>query len=463
MLDLSKIKKVYIIGIKGSGIIGVVQILKMMGIEITGSDTKEKFFTDDVLKKMGIKYLEGFSVKNIPNDVDLILYAASYSEENNIEVAEAKKRGLDVVYYPELLGQLFNQKYGIAVCGTHGKTTTSALLADILKKAGVDPSAVIGSRVVEWGASALAGQGQYFVLEADEFQNKLKLYNPKGVILTSVDWDHPDFFPRFSDYKKAFTDFVAKIPKTGFLVVWGDSVSTNEVASAGQCKIIKYGFQEDNDAIIIKIGKENIAGRIYQKFEVIYCGKNLGEFKTQLVGDHNILNASAVIVVCHELNLDLVKISEAMKNFQGTSRRFEYIGQRNGAILIDDYGHHPEEIKATLRGARGIYPQKNLVAIFHPHSYSRTETFLQEFAQSFDDADQVFVLDIYGSAREKSGNISSMDLVNLINKYSRGKAEYIPTIKEMVEFLKDRINSDDVVLSIGAGNVFEVVEKLKKA
>lgn len=454
MLDLEKIKKVYIIGIKGSGVVAVVEILQSMGMEITGSDTHEKFFTDEVLKKLGIKYIEGFSVDNIPADVDLILYSSSYNEENNIELAEAKKRGLLMVSYPEMLAELFNEKYGIAICGTHGKTTTSSMLADIMKKVGADPTAVIGSRVTEWGSNALIGQGEFFVLEADEFQNKLKLYEPKAAILTSVDWDHPDTYPTFAQYKQAFADFVAKIPKTGFLVVWGDSVATNEAACACQCNIIKYGFQPDNDFVVKKI--EN--GR----FNVKFLEKDLGEFETQLVGDHNLLNAAAVIAACHKLNLDMEKVRVALRDFQGTSRRFELIGQRNGAILIDDYGHHPEEIKVTLKGAREKYPDKNLIAIFHPHSYSRTEALLQDFAQSFDDADKVIVLDIYGSARENTGNVSSKDLVDLINKYSRGKAEHIPTIDEAVEFLQDKIGESDVVMSIGAGNVWEVVKKLKE-
>lgn len=465
MIDLAKIKKVYVIGIKGSGIIAIVEILQSRGIEITGSDTHEKFFTDEVLQKLSVKYIEGFSADNIPNDADLVLYATCYDEKNNIEFAEAKKRNLPMMSYPEILGELFNQKYGIAVCGTHGKTTTSAMLADVLKKTGADPDAVIGSRVTEWGSNALVGKREYFVIEADEFQNKLKLYNPKGVILTSVDWDHPDTYPSFEEYKKAFTDFAAKIPKAGFLVVWGDSVATNEVARGCRCNIIKYGFQNDNDVVIsnfqIPIFNETSISN-FQTFDILYSGKNLGTFQTQLVGKHNALNAGAVIAVCHKLNLDMGKTREALKSFQGTSRRFEYIGQRNGAILIDDYGHHPEEVKATLKGTREIYPDKNIIAVFHPHSYSRTEALLQDFAQSFDDADKVIVLDIYGSAREFFGKVSSKDLADLINKYNRGKAEHIPTIDETVEYLKYKIGDNDVVLCIGAGNVFEVAEKLKE-
>ena len=451
--DLVKIKKIHVIGIKGSGIISVVEILHSLGIEITGSDTKEKFFTDKILKKLGIKFKEKFSPKNIPADADLIIYSTAYNAENNSEFIGAQESKIPMVSYPEILAYLFNQKYGLAVCGTHGKTTTAALLAYALKEAGADPGAAVGSRILEWGSNALTGRGEYFVIEADEYQNKLKLYDPKAVVLTSCDWDHPDFYHNFEDYKKAFSDFVVKIPKIGFLVVWGDSVATNEIACSCRGEIIKYGFAQDNDVIPKKITAK--------KFSLSFSGKDLGEFEIQLVGDHNILNASAIIAVCYKLNLNMEKVRLALKNFRGTTRRFEYIGERNGAILIDDYGHHPEEIKATLKATRELYPDKNIIAVFHPHSYSRTQALLQEFAQSFNDADQVVILNIYGSARENTGQVSSQDLVDLINKYDSGKAEYLAKIEDVVAFLKNKIGAKDLVLTIGAGNVNEVAEKLK--
>jgi len=215
-INLNEIKKVYVIGIKGSGIIGVVEILHSRGIEITGSDTGEKFFTDEILKKLGISYFEKFDEKNIPADVDLVIYSTAYNESNNIEFRKAEELNLPMVSYPEMLAFLFNQKFGIAVCGTHGKTTTSALLANTLKEAGVDPSAAIGSKVKNWDGNALAGSGQYFVAETDEYQSKLSFYDPKAVIFTSCDWDHPDYFENFEAYKNTFVKFIEKIPQTGF-------------------------------------------------------------------------------------------------------------------------------------------------------------------------------------------------------------------------------------------------------
>jgi UDP-N-acetylmuramate--alanine ligase len=453
-IDGKLIKKVYAIGIKGSGLISLVELLLSQGVSVSGSDVQEKFFTDYILEKLGIRYFENFSPGNIPADADLIIYSTAYNEENNIEYKTCKERGLPMFSYPEILAGFFNQKYGVAVCGTHGKTTTSALLSVVLQIAGLDPSAAIGGRVINWGSNALMGKGDFFIIEADEFQNKLKLYNPKAVILTSLDWDHPDCYRDFNAYKKAFREFVARIPRAGFLFVWGDSADTLEIAQSAKCQVIRYGFLEGNDFLI--------RDHKFQDFKITDSrGKDYGRFHMQLIGKHNILNMAGVIAFCSKFNINLEKIREAVRSFRGTSRRFEYIGLRNGAILIDDYGHHPEEIKATLGAAREIYPDKNIIAVFHPHSYSRTQALLSDFAQSFDAADKVIVLDIYGSARETSGQVNSQNISDLINKYCSGKSVYIPTIKEAVAYLQDRVGAKDIVLAIGAGNVFEVVEKLK--
>lgn len=478
MVNLDKIKKVHIIGIKGSGVIAIVDILHSMGKIITGSDTHEKFFTDSILQRLDIKYFEEFSESNIPEGVDLVIYSTAYNENNNVEMRYAKDKGLLMMSYPEMLAYLFNKKYGIAVSGTHGKTTTSSMLACALKEAGVDPQAVIGSKVIDWGGSALLGKGEYFIAETDEYQNKLDLYEPKAAILTSCDWDHPDCFPSFFEYKEVFRRFVNKIPKAGFLVTWGDSTDTLDVSKNAICEVLTYGFGEDCDFQIsnskFKIlsadrqvsnktpNSNNQNSEPIQSFEIKYNDKSLGGFEIKLAGKHNILNAAAVIAVCHKLQFPIDKVREALKNFRGTARRFEFIGERNGAILIDDYAHHPEEIVATLKAVREIYPEKTVWAVFHPHTYTRTKALLQEFSQSFDSADKVIILDIYGSAREIQGGVHSQELVDLINKYDRGKADYIPTIDEAVEFLKDKIDSDDVVTALGAGNVWEVADKLKE-
>ena len=457
MLNLSRIKKIYFIGIKGSGVVALAEILQRMNKAISGSDTKEKFFTDEILKKkLFVKFHEEFSEKHITNDIDLVVYSTAYNESNNREFMAAKAKGIEMISYPELLGHMFNQKYGIAVCGTHGKTTTTAMLAECLKEAGLDPTAVVGSLVKKWRGAALAGRSEFMVIEADEYQGKLGYYNPQAVILTSVDWDHPDFFETYDDYKKTFVSFVKKIPKHGFLVVCGDRSDTLEIAENANCKKITYGFGKDNNLKIknheLKDGK--------QFFNLWLNDKNLGEFELELPGQHNVLNAAAAVAMAHQFNAGMDKVRQALANFEGTSRRFEYIGTRNGAILIDDYGHHPEEIKATLRAAREFFPKRRIWCVFHPHTFTRTKALLSEFAQSFSDADRVIILDIYGSARETQGGVHSRDLVEKAKLFHKN-VEYIPTIDEAVEHLKDEIGREDLVIAMGAGNVWEVVSKLK--
>lgn len=462
-MKIQDIKKAYLIGIKGAGMTAMAEILNGRGIHLTGSDTEEKFYTDEILKRNGIEFLEGFSAENVPSDADLVIYSTAYNVENNSEMAKASQLGIPMLSYSEMLGMLFGEKMGIAVCGTHGKTTTSAMLAQAFQGAGTDPAAVVGSQVIAWQGSALSGNGEYFIAEADEYQNKLKYYNPWSVILTSVDWDHPDFFPDFDVYKKTFKQFVQKIPKAGFLVVWGDSMDTIEVSKQAVCRVLTYGFGEDNAYKIsnLKSQTPNESQGMIQSFEVFYEEESLGIFETPLSGKHNVLNASAVIALAHAMKLDLVKIRESLKEFKGTSRRFEYVGQFDGAVLIDDYAHHPDEIRATLGGARERFSGKTIWTVFHPHTFTRTKALLQEFAQSFDDADNAIVIDIYGSAREQQGGVSSEELVKLINKYNRGKAEYVPTVEETVEYLKEKSGKYDVLITMGAGDVWRVAQKLK--
>jgi UDP-N-acetylmuramate--alanine ligase len=451
-IDFSSIEKIYVIGIKGSGVVAIVEILKSFGIEISGSDTEEKFFSDEILARLGVEVTEGFSASNVARDADLVIYSTAYSEKNNPEMAEAKRLNLPMAGFPEILSDLFNQKFGIAVCGTHGKTTTTSMLANAMLAAGADPMAFVGSKVIDWNGSALSGQGEYFIAEADEYQNKLSLYDPKAVVFTSCDWDHPDYFETFKEYRKVFRKFIERIPSEGFLVVWGDSVDTLEIAESSHAKVLTYGFSDDCHYRIVTYDSS--------EFEIEFGGKTLGKFRTKLAGRHNALNATAVIAVCHRLKLDLAKVKKSIADFSGTSRRFEIIGERNGALLVDDYAHHPEEIKATISGARERYPKKNIWVVFHPHTFTRTKALLPEFSQSFSDADNVIVLDIYGSAREIEGGVHSQDLVKQINKYDYEKAEYLATIPEVVEFLKDKLSDNDIVIAMGAGNVWEVAKGL---
>lgn len=458
-----KKQKIYIISIEGAGTSALAVIYKKLGYDVAGSDNGDHFY-GDILKKNDIKVFDKYDAKNISKNVDKVIYSTCVNEDNP-EFKEALDREIPMMSYPQALAEIFNEKMGIAVCGTHGKTTTTAMLATVFKELGLKPSALVGSKVKNWEGNSLAGAGDYFIIEADEYQNKLKNYNPWSVILTSIDYDHPDFYKTFDDYKQAFIDFVKRIPKHGFLVYCNDDSDVIAVAQNAHCQKISYGFSEGSmfkiDNFDFQINNFQINNSVGQSFEVFYKDESLGKFKIALPGKHNVLNATAVIAMCHKFNLNNLRLADALKTFRGTVRRFEYIGEEKGAILIDDYAHHPEEIKTTLKTARNIFPQKNIITIFHPHSFSRTEALLSEFSQSFDNTNEVIVLDIYGSARETSGNVSSQDLVNLINRYNPKKAQYIATIPEVINFLKDKIGPNEIVISMGAGDVWQVTHGLK--
>jgi len=476
MVDWEGVKKVYFIGIKGTGMVGLAEILYSKNKKVVGSDVVEPFFTDKILKRLKLKVFKGFGEKNIKNEksVDLVVYSTVYNVENNEELKWAKENKIPMLSYPEALGLLFKNKTGIAVCGSHGKTTVTAMLALLMRDAGLNPTALIGSRVKQINASVLVGDSDYLVIEADEYQNKLRHYNPQMVILTNLDFDHPDYFEDFEAYKKVFKDFVRRIPVTGTLVVWGRSAATLEVAMEAKCRIVVYGIFKKTPPMGLsardKIGLEGMEvnevmlNDIKEKFEE--AGKFNVEFvltpadlKLQVAGQHNVLNATAAFALAKVLGISSEKAIESLNKFVGTARRLETIGKVKGALIIDDYAHHPEEVKATLSALQEKYFDKNIICVFHPHTFTRTKALFSEFSQSFEKADEVIVLDIYGSAREKQGEVSSEALVNKMKMFQQN-VSHIATIEKVYENLKDRIGKNDVVVTMGAGNVCELATKL---
>ncbi len=492
---LEKPQKIYMIGIKGVGMTMLAQFLFEKGHIVSGSDTNETFMTDKILKDCGIKVFEGFSVENIPADTNLIIYSTAYKPETNVEVAKAlssplSKGGLRGVFtYAQVLGDIFNQMYGIAVTGTHGKTTITAWLGYVLMKSGLEPNVLVGSYVKQFNGASVSGEGDYLVIEADEYQNKLKYYNPKIVLLNNIEHDHHDFFPTFENYLDVFIEFIKKIPKKGFLVANFDDPNISKIANVNcQGKVVSYGSVNDKADFVaydiqVKGDKQYFKVRCHCEEDEGRRGNpddstqneiasphsswtrndraDLGEFAISLSGRHNVLNALAVIATCVELEIELKDTREHLENFTGTDRRAEIMGKFRGATIIDDYAHHPTEIKTTLEGFRQVYPGKIITVVFHPHHFTRTEMLLDDFAKSFKDADKVIVLDIYGSAREQKGSVSSSDLVDKIKETEKNKEIlYIPTLKEVEDYLKANIERDDIIVLMGAGDVFRIGEAL---
>lgn len=467
--SILRYKNIHMIGIKGAGMTALSELLLRQGATITGSDTDETFFTDKILKGLGIPVVERFDPKNIPVATDLVIHSTVYTKEKNAELATAWEKKLPVLSYPEALGALTREKMTLAVCGSHGKTTTSALLADTLKYCGQDPSAIVGSRIMSWGGNALSGFGNYLVIEADEYQNKLAEYSPFAVILTSIDFDHPDFFPDVESYERVFADFVARIPAHGVLVYCADSAAVARIADQARCRKVSYGTLPGADFQVVDYAPEKMGfvgeKEIFrQSFLILHEGTKSEVFRLKLAGIHNALNATAVRALLFALNLgkNEGRLKSAFERFSGTERRFEYIGERYGALIYDDYAHHPEEIRVTLQAFRDLYPDKKLSVIFHPHTFTRTKALLTDFAQSFDSADHIKILDIYGSAREVQGGVSSQDLVELINRFFPGKAEHITDTEALVTELEKTAGRQDVIITMGAGDVWKISHRLAK-
>lgn len=435
----------------------LAQFLATKEVWVSGSDTEEVFMTDEVLENAGIEVFEGFDKNNIPRDADLIIYSTAYSKDTNEEVANALASGKKVLTFAEALSSVFNQSHGIAVTGSHGKTTTTAWLGYVMREADISPNVMVGSKVPQFHGSSIIGGSNYLVIEADEYQNKLKHFNPRAVLLNNIDYDHPDFFPTKESYVQVFVDFIQRIPKKGFLVANFDDETIRKIAKVNTvCNVITYGTCDDCDYISYDIRQD--AGRQFFKVKLSE-GDELGEFVIRLFGRHNVLNALAVIATSIELEIELVDIRKCLEEFTGTSRRMEILGQFKGAIIIDDYAHHPTEIKATISGVREMYKNRRIRVIFHPHTFTRTKALFDDFLESFEEADELVVLDIYGSAREVQGGVHSKDLVERIcnsNLKICNSTSYLATLDDAEEYIRESVRKDDIIVLMGAGDVFRI-------
>lgn len=459
MTQVSRAQRIYCIGIKGVGMTGLAQILTAQGKEVWGSDTPEVFFTNEVLRHAGIRVLEGFSADHLDQPIDLVIRSTAYADDH-VEVAAARERGLPVLAYAEALGEITQVKSSLAVAGSHGKTTTTALLAHVLKLANFSPTALVGSHVPQFGGNALVGSSELFVHEADEYQNKLQYFKPHGVILTSIQWDHPDFFPTPEEYLATFVQFIKSLPADGFVIACYDDPEVKRAISQADLRpeqIVAYGLQHGALRLVRMWLDE---GRWH--FSVKEGEEFLGDFWLRLIGAHNVANALAVIACAKRLGVSLDLIRQGLASFEGTARRFEFKGKlTNGLTLVDDYAHHPAEISATLKAARAFYPYKRIRCIFQPHTFSRTAALLKEFATCFGEADEVIVVDTYASAREQGGAVTSIQLADEIAS-QHSNVRYIPTLPEATRSVSETASRSDLVITMGAGDVWQIGEQLIK-
>ncbi|MFA5021472.1 MAG: UDP-N-acetylmuramate--L-alanine ligase [Patescibacteria group bacterium] len=458
-VDLSKIKTVYFIGIKGVAMSGLAVICKQRGMAVFGSDVSEKFITDKILADSNIEVYEEFLAQNLDCNPDLVVIGTSWGDDN-VEVEETKKRKIPFITDSQMRGLLSQEKRTIAVTGVHGKTTTTGILAYLFFKAGLQPSFLIGTGIVpDLKSNAAWSKGKHFIVEGDEYvrsrEDKIPKFldlEPAISLITSLEWEHVDVYPSLESMEKVFAELILKTKD--LTVVCGDWPSLKKIILGIDKKIITYGFDENNlwQAYDVRQDFDQTYFKVRQK------DKEFGEFSLKLFGDHNVLNALAAIVIGLNEGIDLEKIRIILKDFLGTERRFD-VSQRDDITFIDDYAHHPTAIKTTLKAIRHRYPSQSVWCVFQPHMASRTKALLDEFAQSFSDVDLVLLADIFASAREQATDITSKDLAEATKKYQPNTI-YSGDLNQTIDYLKDKIKPGMVLVTMGAGDVYRVRDKL---
>jgi len=423
--NLDNYKKIFFVGIKGVGAAALSEMLAKSGYFVTGSDVNEEFMTDEPLKKAGVSVFE-FGEKDL-GECDAVIRSVAYNDENNEDLKKAKDLNLPIFTYPEVIASIFNEKLGIAVSGSHGKTTTTAMLAEILDRAGKNLNAIVGSKVKSWESGArindLKKDDAMFVLEADEYRGAFLNYFPKGAIITSVDYDHPDCYKTKEDYEEAFFRFSKNISDDGFLVANEDYPEIKKISENLKCKVIFYGSEK------------------------------MIHFDLKFPGKYNQLNANAAYLTALELGVPEDDAKKYIEDFSGTARRFDILGERKNAVIIDDYAHHPSEIKAALSGAKEMFPDKKIIAVFQPHTYSRTKKFSTDFSKAFSIADKVVLMDVFSSARE--GLDPSFSMSNLTEHVGE-KAIFIKEKEDVLKWARKYLKKDVVLLFMGAGDIWQV-------
>jgi UDP-N-acetylmuramate--alanine ligase len=458
----AKIQRIHFVGIGGIGMSGIAEVLLNLGYKVSGSDLKSSAVTQR-LASLGAIAFEGHRAENI-SGAEVVVTSSAISPENP-EVTEAHRLHIPVIQRAEMLAELMRLKYGIAIAGMHGKTTTTSMVAAVLAAGGLDPTVVVGGRVDAMGSNARLGKSQYLVAEADESDRSFLKLSPILSVVTNIDREHMDTYRNMRDVKNTFLEFMDRVPFYGMIVACNDDPLLRRLLPEVQRRTVTYGTKRGSDFLIkLDTKKEIPAGdsRPLNRFHVNYRKNDLGEFTLHVPGVHNVLNATAAIAVGIGLDISPDSIRAALDLFRGVDRRFQLKGRASGVSVIDDYGHHPTEIKATLAAARQCGFRKVHV-IFQPHRYTRTRDLMEDFTTAFTDADSLYVLDIYAASEKPVEGITGEILAQKI-KQSGKNAEYASSFADAVNAASAAAKDGDMILTLGAGSVSQlgsmILEKL---
>ncbi|MBQ9536883.1 MAG: UDP-N-acetylmuramate--L-alanine ligase [Desulfovibrionaceae bacterium] len=440
-----KIRQIHMIGIGGAGMSGIAEVLLNLGYEISGSDLHDSAMVQH-LRSLGANIAIGHAAANIPN-VQVVVKSTAIRDDNP-EIVEARRRNLAIIPRAEMLAELMRLRTGIAIAGTHGKTTTTSLTATIFDLAGLDPTVVIGGRLNVYGTNAHLGHGEYIIVEADESDASFLCLFPVINVVTNVDCDHLDHYKTPEAIDDAFVQYMNKIPFYGLNVVCGDDPGVLRLLPRVKRPVLTYGFAASNDlrAILLEKG-------LTSRFAVWYKDTLLGECLLPQPGLHNILNALASIAVAHAAEIPFEACVQGLAAFKGVGRRFEYKGMRDDVIVIDDYGHHPTEIAATLATARLVYPDRRLIVAFQPHRFSRTQAHFGEFCKVFGQVDLLLLTEIYAASETPIPGITGQNLAIGVQQVTSTSVYYFRNLTEMKEGLKAVLKPGDLLLTLGAGTI----------
>lgn len=448
------IEKIHFVGIGGIGMSGIAEVLLNLGYKVSGSDLRESDTTER-LRGLGGEICIGHAAENLTN-VDVVVTSTAVQGDNP-EVIEAKRRMVPVIPRAEMLAELMRMKYGIAIAGTHGKTTTTSMVATVLTHAGIDPTIVIGGKLNTLGSNAKLGQGKFLVAEADESDGSFLTLSPTIAVVTNIDADHLDYYTGgLEEIKDTFVSFINKVPFYGLAVLCLEDRNITEIIPRIKKRFMTYGLssQADLRATHVKLDGFNTS------FTAHYKGYRLGEISFKMSGAHNVLNALACTAVALELDVPFDKIQEGFAQFGGVGRRFTVKGEQNGIMVVDDYGHHPVEIRATLSAARNGWPERRLVVAFQPHRYSRTKELFNEFVTCFYDADVLVLTDIYAASEQPIPGVSAERLAEEVRRHGQRDVTYIADRLALPDHLAGVVREGDIVITMGAGNIWQAGEEL---
>jgi len=455
---LGKIRKVHFVGIGGIGMSGIAEVLLNLGYTVSGSDLKHTPVTER-LATLGARVWEGHAAGNV-GDAQVVVTSTAVAA-NNPEVLEAQRLQIPVIPRAEMLAELMRLKFNIAVAGAHGKTTVTSMIAVMLAEAGLDPTAVIGGRLDVFGSSARLGKGELMVVEADESDRSFLYLLPSIAVVTNIDREHLDHYRDFEEIQQAFLDFVNKVPFYGAVIAcvdppWGERFL--QLLPRIRRRVVTYGLDSGADcaASAIELAPRGSA------FDVAFKGKSLGRFKLSVTGRHNVQNALAAVAAGVELELSADKIRAGLERFRGVDRRFQVKAEANGITVLDDYGHHPAEIRAVMEAAR-LRGARRILAVFQPHRYTRTKFLMDDFAACFDGCERVYVLDIYPASEPPIPGITSERLVERMRELGLERARYAPSENAVIQEVLADAKSGDLIVTVGAGSVWKVGEALAEA